>query len=564
MPSLALPVVVNLNAHIKLMPPNWVFEDCISLNLVRDGNWLAQLASASEGLNVPLLMIFQCCPIALRCVTGRDLVASGEGVEKENNIIRIIRDSAGRCSGMGPCSGFRNNVTTDRLLILPSSFPTTTMNHYAGSLPSLPPTVGSQMYRAILTCLDADTLFLRFLQGNDNDPIPILRDLVEKYRQAAGLALDEPGSLVIIKDRLAVALLFLFEHNGTMDYVKESIDLHRQTLLARSKTGLDTSPSSCGIAAGMVAQAMAASERPVLRECLQEAIRIVRQAISDQRSEGPHRVALNSALTMYLLRWVKLFEGNSELEEADKVSLNTMSIPVSHLYSDSIRQLARASFLRVKYEVSGNHRDLQDAITLLRNIVQLFSYAHTPPDADPLRVLCICLQFRSEALSNQADLDESIEISRLLFTRCPSSHINRAQYVETLTSSLGVRYDSTENLDDLDEIIHLQRGIYQGGAGSNSGAVNLGIALRYRYMATGRLSDLDETLDIFQQAEAANPENITDRVGCLGSSAMLTSCALRRRKVARTCSVPSITSPRVIISTHLAPNTLTHPAQPMA
>jgi tetratricopeptide (TPR) repeat protein len=389
------------------------------------------------------------------------------------------------------------------------------MNHYAGSLPPFPSNVDSELYHGISTCHNADTLFLRFLQGNDGDSISILRHLVEKYRKAAGLGLSEPGTLVLFKVRLAVALLFLFEYTSTVEYVEESISLHRQTLLARAQTGLDPSPSFCGIAAGVVTQAMVASDSSVLRGCLEEAIRILRRVLSNQRSEGSNLEALKSALSMHLLRWVKLLEGDSELEEADKASLDAMNIPVSDAYSDSVRRLARASFLRVRYEALGNHTDLQDAITLLRNIVQSFSYTHSPPEAGVLRVLCICLQFRAEALGYKADLDESITISRLLFARCPSSHINRTRIVETLTSSLGMRYDSTENLDDLDEVILLQREVYQAGADPNSGVVNLGMALRYRYMATGRLSDLDDSLDIFQQAKAAKPVNIIDRVEIL-------------------------------------------------
>jgi tetratricopeptide (TPR) repeat protein len=385
------------------------------------------------------------------------------------------------------------------------------MEYCAGTLPPLPTDGDEDVLRGISICHDADGRFLQFLGDDGEDPIAVLRHLVEAYRCAEDLVSAQPRIHTLLKDRLGVTLLHLYVHTNTIDYVKESISIHRQTLLDRTVIGLDPSPSSCGIALCIVAQAHIAPSGSASRDSLNEAIQTLRRSSLEGQSDDPSRIASFCALAILLVKWAEQFGGNKELEDADRASLDALNITTSDIYSDSIKHLARAIFIRVEQEKLRDRGDLDEAIALARGATQLLSHVYIPPYTDAMCNLSHCLLNRFQVYGNMNDIDEAIMLARRVLSRCPSSHINRVRIMQMLTACLGTRYDITKNLDDLEEVITTQRTIHRGGLNANSSFLNLGIALRCRYLATGRLFDLDDSLDIFQKAIAANPDNITDR-----------------------------------------------------
>jgi tetratricopeptide (TPR) repeat protein len=382
------------------------------------------------------------------------------------------------------------------------------MNLCAGIIPPVSPDNDENLLRGISICLDADNRFLQFLQDNVEDPIPILHHLVETYRYAASLTSSQPQTCVLLKDRLGVTLLHLYVHTSTVGYVEESISIHRKTLKDRIQIGLDQSPSSCGVALGIVAQTHAESTGPASRDALIEAIKTIRQSISEGSFDAPSRIASFCTLGILLVKWAEHFGSSKELEDADKASLDALNIPTSDIYSGSMKRLVRTSFIRLQRKKLRDHGDLDEAIALARSAVRLLPHVYIPPYTDVMCNLAFCLLNRFKFYGDMADIDEAVMLARRVISQCPSSHINRVQIMQTLTTCLGTRYDITKDLNDLDEVIIIQRGLYRGGVNANSGFLNLGIALRCRYMATGRLFDLDDSQEIFQQAVAANPDNV--------------------------------------------------------
>lgn len=143
---------------------------------------------------------------------------------------------------------------------------------------------------------------------------------------------------------------------------------------------------------------------------------------------------------------------------------------------------------------------LDPAIDLLREFV-------ATPGTDPLNArqgLLAALRERYEAQGAPHDLDEAVTLGRQVMDALPPDHPDRWPAVDEFATYLGKRFRSTDRLDDIAEAISLGRQVVAASPQPRH-VNNLGAWLVDRYQVTHDLSDLDEAVDLLRRAVAASP-----------------------------------------------------------
>ncbi|KAH9485774.1 hypothetical protein JR316_0002689 [Psilocybe cubensis] len=177
-----------------------------------------------------------------------------------------------------------------------------------------------------------------------------------------------------------------------------------------------------------------------------------------------------------------------------------------------------AAVLLDRFRVKGEEGDLEQAISLFRQIIEL----QHPPHFDlPLHLsnLAQALSTKFKQEGELDDLDEAIALSRRSLDLAPLSHPNRHGFMENLGVVLSARFRHEGQPDDLDESISLLRQsmkIQQSlGSEQSSTLTNFANSLLTRFNQKGDLQDLNDSISMHRQALKLHNPSDPEKASCL-------------------------------------------------
>ncbi|MCX4769808.1 CHAT domain-containing protein [Streptomyces sp. NBC_01285] len=181
-----------------------------------------------------------------------------------------------------------------------------------------------------------------------------------------------------------------------------------------------------------------------------------------------------------------------------------------------------AMSMQKQAETSTGPALLSQAINLLRRIVA----AIPPTDADHANALCnmaLALHSRFNKSGEPADLDMAVEVLRSALASAGAGHRRWPVMLSNLAAVLQSRHEQMGAGEDLDEAIETSwaalratEGAPGSSAGRVGGFISLGNALLTRFAKKGDLSDLDATVEAFEDAASLAAEG-RERAGILHS-----------------------------------------------
>ncbi|WP_437323209.1 CpXC domain-containing protein [Sorangium sp. So ce381] len=171
-----------------------------------------------------------------------------------------------------------------------------------------------------------------------------------------------------------------------------------------------------------------------------------------------------------------------------------------------------ARLLRQRYEARGELSDLERAITLGRQALEMLPSSYQDRPAY-LANLGACLQLRYDMTARSEDLEEAIALERqAVDAGYPASPARTALLRAGLGGGLLKRYERTGQMEDLEDAVGICRAALDLDPTSPWVVNALGRALHARYHRMGKPEDLDELIAICRQArDPVAP----DRPACL-------------------------------------------------
>jgi CHAT domain-containing protein len=164
---------------------------------------------------------------------------------------------------------------------------------------------------------------------------------------------------------------------------------------------------------------------------------------------------------------------------------------------------------RTRYRISGEIDDLDEAITLHRELLLLLPQ-ESSERSFYLNYLAESLRERYGESRQAEDLEESIGLYQELLLLLPPEHHNRSLAFNNLANLLVVRYQGPGTLEDLDEGIECHRAALRlrlSGHPAKVGSLgNLAVSLRYRYERSGTLKDLEEAIRLHREVLQLLPQ----------------------------------------------------------
>ncbi|KAG1748294.1 CHAT domain-containing protein [Suillus paluster] len=374
---------------------------------------------------------------------------------------------------------------------------------------ALPP-VGHPDRSASLDNL-ANQLSNRFKhRGNDQD----LDEAIPLHREALALRLvghpDRFASLHNLGNQLSTR----FQQRGNDQDLDEAISLHREAL-ALFPVGY---PDRCGSLNKLGCHLSTRFKHRGNGQDIEEAISLHREALALHPVGHPDRealalrpnghpdrsVSLNN-LANQLSTCFELRGNDRDLDEAISLHREALALlPVGH--SDWFMSLNNlAAVLSVRFRHRGDDRDLNEAIPLYREALALTPVGY-PDQSTTLNNLANQLSNRFKRRSNDQDLDEAIPLYREALALRPVGYLNRSASLHNLGNQLSARFQCRGNDQDSDEAISLHREALAlcpvGHPDRCASLNNLWCHLTIRFEHRGNAQDLDESLDIHYRALA--------------------------------------------------------------
>jgi CHAT domain-containing protein len=185
-------------------------------------------------------------------------------------------------------------------------------------------------------------------------------------------------------------------------------------------------------------------------------------------------------------------------------------------------KFAEMSYTGTQFEQRGEISDLEEALTLERNALELLPQGH-PDRARSLDNLARYLHARFHQLRTLSDLEEALALQRNVLEVLLQGHPDRAHSLGNLASSLHTRFQQLRMLSDLEEALALERNILevlpQGHPDRAHSLGNLASSLHTRFQQLGTLSDLEEALALARNALDLLPQGHPDRARSLDNLA---------------------------------------------
>jgi tetratricopeptide (TPR) repeat protein len=242
---------------------------------------------------------------------------------------------------------------------------------------------------------------------------------------------------------------------------------------------------------------------------LDEALNLQRQALNlESASHGAEEHKYLRALAMHIaLRYHNLGDPQ-DIDDAMSLLEQALALcPITHINRVTIVH-SMMNVVERKHFLSGRLEDLSKAIDLGRQTMAATDFACGGRRLPIMNALANLLATRYEfALSNDCDLEESINLRREALQCNPPSSTNRWIYAGNLAVNLRARYIRKGELQDLEESIELCRNaidvVPEGHPERPQVFTKLSDGVCYRFHETRDPADLDEVLVLDQYAMAA-------------------------------------------------------------
>ena len=182
-----------------------------------------------------------------------------------------------------------------------------------------------------------------------------------------------------------------------------------------------------------------------------------------------------------------------------------------------------AGLLYTRFEQGGTISDLEEALALERNILELRPQGH-PDRATSLGNLATSLHSRFQQLGTLSDLEEALSLERNALELRPQGHPDRSLTLGNIALYLYIRFQQLGTLPDLDEALSLGRNALElrpeGHPHRATSLGNLARSFHSHFQQLRTLSDLEEALTLERSALELRPQGHPDRALSLGNIAL--------------------------------------------
>ncbi|WP_048133528.1 tetratricopeptide repeat protein, partial [Methanosarcina sp. 1.H.T.1A.1] len=197
---------------------------------------------------------------------------------------------------------------------------------------------------------------------------------------------------------------------------------------------------------------------------------------------------------------------NKAIQAWEKVISNPEAKNNFELYGAASAQTA--SLLMTRYKIIRNKKDIDYAITLLKQSINIVS-PNSQLKPRIFNTLGNGLRDRYFRTGDIKDFEEAIENFKKAVSLTPQESPELPGYLNNLGNGLRDRYFRTRELKELEEAIEKYNqavSLTPPEAPSLPGHLtNLGTGLRDRYSRTGDLKDLEEAIEKYKQAVSLTP-----------------------------------------------------------
>ncbi|KAF8509622.1 CHAT domain-containing protein [Gautieria morchelliformis] len=194
---------------------------------------------------------------------------------------------------------------------------------------------------------------------------------------------------------------------------------------------------------------------------------------------------------------------HEDLEEAISLHREALELlPAPHpLRSYPLHNIASALWTRFKQ--SGRHEDLEEAISLHREALELRPAPHLFRSSS-LNDLASALSTRFKQSGQHEDLEEAISLHREALELLPAPHPLRSYPLHNIASALWTRFEQSGRHEDLEEAISLHREAFELFPAPyplrSASLNNIASALKTRFEQSGRHEDLEEAISLHREA----------------------------------------------------------------
>jgi tetratricopeptide (TPR) repeat protein len=297
-----------------------------------------------------------------------------------------------------------------------------------------------------------------------------------------------------------------FDRTRMMDDLEEAIRIVRQAVAATPDNHLDLAGRLSNL--GDMLNSQYACTGAMYN--LEEAVQVARQAVAATPDDHPDLAGrLNNLGDILSSRYARTGAIN-DLEEAIRIVRQAVAAtPDDH--PDLAGRLSNlGSILSSWYARTGAMYNLEEAVQVARQAV-----AATPDDhpdlAGRLNNLGDILSSWYARTGAINDLEEAIQLVRQAVAATPSDHPDLAGRLNNLGDTLSSWYARTGAMDDLEEAVQVARQAVAATPSDHPDLAgrlsNLGDILSSRYDRTGAMDDLEEAIRVARQAVAATPDN---------------------------------------------------------
>ncbi|KAG8960837.1 hypothetical protein FRC03_006080 [Tulasnella sp. 419] len=273
-----------------------------------------------------------------------------------------------------------------------------------------------------------------------------------------------------------------------------------------------------------------------------------RPSATDLASRHPKRRALHALakLASKLMKNYRLGGHAMHLEGAADCHRVLLSVQPLETRGRAFAMRNLADSLRARYELFGDHRDIQQSIHYysslihqpllrylrisvvsgladsaylrfkatgdkkeLKRVIGSLKFSLLLRDSKKVHSMTVtslanCLVSRCELRGRPGDLDDALGYLRTALIARQMDHHDRAYALNSLANALMVRFDHRGDLEDLQEAISVSREVSQtlpsGHAKRTLALANLGQCLHHRYKELGDPNDLDEAIGHHREA----------------------------------------------------------------
>ncbi|PPQ97687.1 hypothetical protein CVT26_001870 [Gymnopilus dilepis] len=351
-----------------------------------------------------------------------------------------------------------------------------------------------------------------------------LRDAILLSKRALELRSPEDPDLCVTLNNLATGLLAQFEQEGNSQILQEAISLSMQALKLTLQLPIHRVASLSNLSVGFHLRFEAEGKL----QDLENAISFSRQTLQFRTAPHPERYMNLNELANQLLTRFEHQGRVSDLNEAISLHSEALELtpPPHPAHTISANNLANSLLIRAEAEGSGNSRDIDKAISIYKQILQLTTLPQNR--IDPLNNLAGGLVARFDQQGNIQDLEEAILLYKQALELTPISHSTRPQSLAVLARMHLNMFELRGNPQHLDETISLSKQALELTPPPHRHRVpnlkNLSLGLQKRFEQRGDAHDLDEAIAVDKQVLELETEPDSDRVQSLDvlSQALLT------------------------------------------